>query len=838
MKQIFDVTGMSCAACSARVEKCVSGLDGVSSVSVNLLKNNMSVSYDENRLSCGDIIRAVEKSGYGALARSGNAAQEIKQPDTAPAQQREMLTRLIVSAVFSIMLSYLAMGEMLGLPMPPCFAGIANRGISAFTQLLLTLPVMAVNHRYYKNGAVSLLHGAPNMDTLIAVGTGASFIYGVYAIYGMLYGYSIGDTALAQGFGHALYFESVGMILTLITLGKYFEARAKRKTTDAIRALMDLSPKRAVVLRDGKEEEIPAAEVCAGDMLIVRAGSVIPADGIITEGSASVDESALTGESIPAEKNTGDKVIGATVSKSGYFVMRAEKVGADTALSQIIRLVDEATSSKAPVAKLADKAAGIFVPVVMIISAVTAAIWLILGAGADHAFTAAVSVLVISCPCALGLATPTAVMVGTGRGTAGGILIKSAEALELAHKTDTVVLDKTGTITLGQPEVTDIIPLSGTDEKALMSYAYSLERLSEHPLAQAVVRRAEEMKLPYYPVSCFEQVQGHGISGRIDGALFRAGNLSSVCGEPDAEAVKTAQSLSDEGKTPIFIVRDEKLTGIIAAADRIKPTSAEAVRELRNEGIDVIMLTGDNERTARAAGAAAGIEHIISGVYPQDKEKTIAGLQDQGKCVAMVGDGINDAPALARADIGIAIGAGTDIAMDSADIVLMKSDLYDVVNTIRLSRAVMRTIKQNLFWAFFYNMIGIPIAAGALYGIGIMLSPMIGAAAMSCSSVCVVSNALRLRRFRFRKAAGGTNIAERQESEETEMEKRITLNVEGMMCQHCVAHVRKALEGIEGVTAAEVSLEEKKAIVTLGGEVEVSTLIKAVTDEGYEATIQ
>ena len=837
MKQIFDVTGMSCAACSARVDKCVSGLDGVETVSVNLLKNNMSVSYDEKLVSSDEIIAAVEKGGYGASLHSGNTAQDKKSlPDNAERQQREMLTRLIISAVFSIILSYLAMGHMLGLPLPPCFTGAENRGISAFTQLLLCLPVMAVNYRYYKNGALSLFHGAPNMDTLIAVGTGASFIYGIYAIYGMLYGYSIGNTSLAQSYGHNLYFESVGMILTLITLGKYFESRAKRKTTDAVRALMDLSPKKAVILRDGKEEEIPVSEVRTGDILVVRAGSVIPADGVIVEGSASIDESALTGESIPAEKTKGDNVTGATVSKTGYFTMRAEKIGADTALSQIIQLVDEATSSKAPVARLADKAAGIFVPIVMTISVITAVIWLILGFGADHAFTAAVSVLVISCPCALGLATPTAIMVGTGRGTAGGILIKSAESLELAHKADTVVLDKTGTLTLGQPEVTDIIPFGGIDERTLMSYAYSLERLSEHPLAQAVVRKAEIMKVPYYQVSDFTQNEGKGITGKADNAYLEAGNALSYSGKLDSKASERIAALSDEGKTPMIFTKEGCLIGIIAAADSIKPTSAEAVKELRRMGTDVIMLTGDNERTARAIGRSAGTDHIISDVLPQDKEKTIASLQNQGKCVVMVGDGINDAPALAKADIGIAIGAGTDIAIDSADIVLMKNDLYDVVNTIRLSKAVMRTIKQNLFWAFFYNIIGIPIAAGALYSFGIMLNPMIGAAAMSCSSVCVVSNALRLRHFKFRSAQGVNNIkAEKHESEETKMENKITLQIEGMMCQHCVAHVKKALEGIDGVISAQVSLEEKNAVVTTDGSVDSSALVTAVTGEGYEA---
>ncbi len=838
MKQKFDVTGMTCAACSARVEKCVSAVAGVKNVTVNLLKNSMSVEYDEKNVGAEDIISAVENGGYGAAVSGENNAAKSKTGENAAGsaekEQAKMLRRLIISVVFAVVLSYIAMGHMFNLPLPPFFLGHQNMGIFALTQLLLTLPIMAVNYKYYQNGFRSLLHGSPNMDTLIAVGSGASFIYGIYALYGIMYGYSINDLSVVHSFGENMYFETVGMILALITLGKYFESRAKRKTTDAIMGLMDMSPKTAIVVRDGREFEISADKIRIGDILSVKAGSTIPADGTIIEGNAAVDESSLTGESIPVEKKVGDSVIGATVSKSGYFKMKAEKVGSDTALSQIIRLVDEATSSKAPIAKLADKVAGIFVPVVMIISVVTAAVWLLLGFGISHAFTAAVSVLVISCPCALGLATPTAIMVGTGRGTAGGILIKSAEALELAHNTDTVVLDKTGTVTQGKPDVTDIIPLGGTERGFLLKCAYSLERLSEHPLAEAIVRRAEKENVGYFEISDFKQTQGRGISGKSDGKLYSAVNYAAAKSLIDEKISVTVQGLADEGKTPMFFMCDNRPIGIIAAADKIKPTSSEAVGELKKMGIDVIMLTGDNKRTAQAVGKSVGIEHIVSELYPGDKEKEVAKLIDGGKCVAMVGDGINDAPALARANIGIAIGAGTDIAMESSDIVLMKSDLYDVVNTIRLSRAVMRNIKQNLFWAFFYNVIGIPIAAGVFYGVGLMLNPMIGAAAMSLSSVCVVSNALRLRHFKMKKPVGIENNAE-DKKEVKIMENTATLAVEGMMCMHCVSHVKEALEKIDGVSGAEVDLDKKTAVVTLNGDVPTETLIAAVEGAGYKA---
>lgn len=837
MKQCYDITGMSCAACSARVEKAVSGLDGVREVSVNLLKNSMTVDYDEKNLNNSGIISAVEAAGYGARIHDApGSVPTVNSSKQSKDESKNTLKRLIISAAFTLVLSWLAMGHMLGLPVPHFFEGNENRGILAFTELLLTLPVMAVNSGYYKKGLRSLFHGAPDMDSLIAVGSGASLVYGIYTIYAMLVRYAAGDVAGAASAGGHLYFESVGMILTLITLGKFLEARAKRKTTDAVRSLMDLSPKTAVIVKNGEEMTIPVSEVAVGDVLVVRAGGSVPVDGVIIDGNASIDESAITGESIPVEKVPGDKVTGATVSRSGYFRMRAEKVGADTALSQIIRLVDEATSSKAPVAKLADKVSGVFVPVVMGIAAVTAIIWLILGAGAEKAFTAAVSVLVISCPCALGLATPTAIMVGTGRGAANGILIKSAQALENAHRVDTVLLDKTGTVTLGQPEVTDILTFGEITRNELLSVACSLESRSEHPLAKAIIRAGEVNSVAISDMTDFIQTEGAGISGKIDGSVLTAGNRKTVTDCLDDDHKKISDRLSDEGKTPIFFTKNGSLIGIIAVADKPKPTSAAAIHELEDIGIRVMMLTGDNERTANAVGKAAGIDTVIAGMLPQDKEKLLRKLHDEGKITAMVGDGINDAPALVRADVGIAIGAGTDIAIDSADIVLMKSDLFDVVNTIRLSRAVMRNIRQNLFWAFFYNSIGIPIAAGALSGIGIMLNPMIGAAAMSFSSVCVVTNALRLRRFRMKQPENADNIEGSENGGENKMTE-IALSIDGMMCQHCVAHVKKALEGVDGVQSASVDLDSKSAVVTSDSD-NSDALIAAVKEAGYEAKLK
>ena len=829
--QCFDISGMSCAACSARVDKTVSSLNGINTVNVNLLKNNMTVEYDESVLGSDDIIRAVEKSGYGASLPAKADSLKKGIVNTASDDAKKLLFRVIISAVFTEILSYISMGGMWGLPMPAFLTGTDNLGILAFTEFLLTLPVIAVNNKYFTKGISSLFHAAPNMDTLIALGSGASLLFGIYGIYGMLYGYSLSSLETVHNFGHSLYFESAGMILTLVTLGKLMEARAKSKTTDAVAGLMELAPKTAILIDENGEREIPSSEINPGDILAVKAGCAIPADGVIVEGSALVDESFLTGESIPIEKSVGDKVTGASAISSGYIKMKAERIGEDTALSQIIRLVDSATSSKAPVARLADKIAGIFVPTVAVISIITAAIWLILGFGADHAFKAAISVLVISCPCALGLATPTAIMVGTGRASKDGILIKSAEALETAHKIDTIVMDKTGTLTTGTPIVTDIIPIGITEEK-LLTLACSIEKLFEHPLSKAIMSKASERNIVPVEMTNPNQIYGEGISALYLNKKIKALNIKSLPEDTDKSVLIQAEKLSDEGKTPMFFYYDNKLIGMIAAADPLKDSAADAVKRLKKMDIDVIMLTGDNKRTAEAIAKEAGIESVISGVVPEQKEKEISRLRSEGRCVGMVGDGINDAPALVSADIGIAIGAGTDIAIDAADIILMKSELYDVVNTILLSRKVMRIIKQNLFWAFFYNVIGIPIAAGALYSIGIMLNPMIGAAAMSCSSVCVVSNALRLRGFRSEYPSSSEKTI--NESEENAMKKTVTLNIEGMMCQHCVAHVKKALEGVNGVSEVNVSLENKNAVFTLADNADLSLAVKAVTDEGYK----
>ena len=842
MKQSFDITGMSCAACSARVEKSVSAVDGVKSVSVNLLKNSMTAEFDENITDTQKIITAVENSGYGAsLKTENNSKSTAQKQDSTELIMKKMRVRLIVSLVFTIPLFYISMGHMAGWYLPDFLLGENNIMAFAFTQFLLVLPVIFVNAKYYTNGFKSLLMGSPNMDSLIAIGSGAAVLYGIYAIYGIIYSIADGNMSQAHSFGMNLYFESAGMILTLITLGKYFETRAKRKTSDAISKLMDLSPKTATVVRNGKETEISASEIKVGDILIVKSGKAIPTDSVVIEGNGTVDESALTGESIPVEKTVGDTVIGAAICKSGYFKLRAEKVGTDTALSQIIRLVDEATSSKAPVEKLADKVSGIFVPIVITIAILAVIVWLLLGYSFEFALSIGISVLVISCPCALGLATPTAVMVGTGRGAANGILIKSAESLETAHGINTVVLDKTGTITKGEPSVTDIICLDGTDRKELLSAALSVERLSEHPLSRAIVQQAENENIEAFDITDFQQYVGCGVGGKSKSDVYYAGNRKLA--EKHLSDLKYIDeyenTLADSGKTPLYFIKNNSLIGIIAVADVIKPTATGAIAELNRMNINTIMLTGDNAKTAAAIGKMVGITNIISDVLPQDKEKQIRLLQEQKQTVAMVGDGINDAPALARADVGIAIGAGTDVAMESADIVLMKSDLYDVVNAIRLSKAVMRNIKQNLFWAFFYNSIGIPVAAGVLYGLGILLNPMIAAAAMSFSSVCVVSNALRLRRFKPKKA--NTDYINTEETQTVNFEQRKdrtimtkTVNIEGMMCMHCVNHVKTALEKIDGVVSADVSLENKCAVVTLSKDIDTEILNKAVIDAGYE----
>ena len=862
MQEKYNVTGMTCAACQARVQKSVSNLTGVQECNVNLLKNSMVVTYDDKNVNSGQIIAAVEKAGYGASiqqAKGKSAAQAVSPVDTVKKEYETMKRRVIWSFVFTIPLFYISMGHMMGWPLPGFFLGTENSMIYALTLFLLALPVAIINNKYYRMGFKTLFHGSPNMDSLIALGSGASLAYGVYALYKIAWGFGYGDLAMVNQFTHDLYFEGAGTILTLITLGKFFEARAKGRTSDAINKLMNLAPKKATVVRNGVETVIPAEEVEKGDILIVKAGESVPVDGVLIEGSGSVDESAITGESIPVDKQAGDKVIGATINQSGYFKMRADKVGDETALSQIIRLVDEATSSKAPIAKLADKVAGIFVPIVIGIALLAMVVWLICGATFEFAMTIAVSVLVVSCPCALGLATPTAIMVGTGRGASNGILIKSAEALETAHSVNVVVMDKTGTITQGKPVVTDLACHSGVTEDYLLQIAASLEKLSEHPLARAIVAEAEKRNTQFLPVEQFEQIPGQGIKGSIQGLACLAGNqkLLNAEGIHDEALEQLQDQMADQGKTPLFFAAAGKLIGMVAVADVVKPTSKQAIADLQTMGIEVVMLTGDHKKTAEAIRKQVGVDRVVAEVLPQDKEREVRSLQASGKKVAMVGDGINDAPALARADVGIAIGAGTDVAMESADIVLMRNDLLDVTGAIELSKATIRNIKENLFWAFFYNIIGIPIAAGCWYtAFNLKMNPMVAALAMSFSSVFVVSNALRLRFFKPKHgSAVSDNTAETSTSVTTESPvqktsvKQTTINqsnggttmkkelmIEGMMCQNCVKHVTRALEGIPGSSHVQVSLEDKKATVEVPESVADETLKAAVTEAGYEVT--
>lgn len=886
MKQVFDVTGMTCAACSARVEKATRGVAGVQGVAVNLLKNSMEVEFDGSPEVLAGVSAAVERAGYGAVPRAAapgasgasgasSAAVGAQARENAAAKEAAWVRmRLAVSFAFTVPLFYLSMGHMLGWPLPAAFLGEANVMAFALTQFLLLIPVIFVNFKFFRVGFKALIHGAPNMDSLIALGSTASTAYGVVALYRMAFALGAGDAVSAHMAGMDLYFESAAMILTLITLGKYFEARAKGRTTDAIGALLDLSPKTATRLvggLGGTEETVPVEQVRPGDVLVVRAGESAPVDGVVIDGAGVVDESVITGESVPVDKAEGAQVTGATVNKSGWFAMRAERVGADTALAGIVRLVDEATSSKAPIEKIADRISGVFVPVVIVVALVTFAVWMLVGATVEVALSHAVSVLVISCPCALGLATPTAIMVGTGRGAASGILVKSAEALETAHEVRTVVLDKTGTITRGKPEVADVLVAEGGfagrsfDEATLLSIALSLEAKSEHPLGRAIVEFARARGVREGEVEGFSQVVGQGVAGRVDGALCLGGSMRMMEAHGvDASAWRaTEQRLADEGKTVLYFAHDGVPMGLIAVADAVKPTSAAAVAELRRMGVATVMLTGDNERTAAAVQRQVGVDRVVAGVLPDGKERVVSELAQAGK-VAMVGDGINDAPALARADVGIAIGAGTDIAMDAADVVLMHSDLADVPAALSLSRATLRNIKQNLFWALIYNAVCIPVAAGALSWAGINLNPMIAAAAMSLSSVCVVSNALRLRGWRYRPAAapaepGVPATAQPAESGKTKgpsaplaiaegalaesepkrkeivMEKK--LNVQGMMCHKCVAHVKKALEAVEGVEEAVVDLEAGTAVAKLSAEVSDEVLIAALAEEDYPAQI-
>lgn len=836
MKQKFDVTGMTCAACSAHVEKAVCKVAGVDQVNVNLLSNSMVVEYNEETTDAGQIIHAVEEAGYGAALPESRkqAAVQPRQVNVMEQEAAGMKRRFLSSLIFLVPLFYIAMGHMMGWPLPAFFHDPGNVFVVAFLQFLLTLPIMYINDKYYRVGFKTLWHRSPNMDSLIALGSAAAVVYGIAALFQIAWGLGHGDLARVDQWSMDLYFESAGMILTLITLGKWLETRSKGKTSQAITRLMDLAPKTASVLRDGVEVEIPVEEVAVGDLVVVRPGGRIPVDGVVTEGASSVDESALTGESLPVEKGPGDKVAAASINKSGFFTFRATRVGEDTTLAQMIRLVEEASASKAPIAKLADKVAGIFVPTVIAIALVTAVVWLIVtGGDVTRALTAGVAVLVISCPCALGLATPVAIMVGTGKGAENGILIKSAEALETLHAIQTVVVDKTGTLTQGRPSVTHCLPAEGVTEEELLCVAASLEKPSEHPLAEAILNEAEERNIPLAPIQDFEAVSGRGVRGSLHGADVLAGNRAMLeeAGISLGTLGDKGETLAQDGKTPLYFAEDGKMLGVVAVADTPKSTSAEAVRQFQALGIDVVMLTGDNQRTAQAVGKALGVSRVIAEVLPQDKERVVAQLQADGKRVAMIGDGINDAPALARADVGMAIGAGTDVAIESADVVLMKSDLLDAVTAVRLSKKVIRNIKENLFWAFIYNIIGIPLAAGVWFPItGWQLSPMFGAAAMSLSSVCVVSNALRLKFFRPSHGEEPETQIETQKGTST-MTKTMTIN--GMMCAHCQAHVEKALNAIDGVTAV-VDLEAKTATVTLTHDVADDALKNAVTEAGYE----
>lgn len=826
-KKIYDVTGMTCSACSAHVEKAVRALDGVDEVTVNLLTNSMAVT---GGADAQVVENAVINAGYGASLK-GEKKQEQLGTSVAEHQLKSMQHRLIISFVLLIPLMYVSMGHMVGLPLPSFLDGLPNAISYGMTQLLLTLPIVYVNRKYYEVGFKTLFHGSPNMDSLIAIGSTAALVYGIFAIYRMGYGLGIQDMALVHKYHMDLYFESAAMILALITLGKYLEAKSKGKTSEAVEKLVNLAPKTATVERNGNEQIIPIDEVAAGDIVVVRPGQSVPVDGVITEGQSSLDEAALTGESIPVDKKAGDTVIAASINKAGFFKLRATKVGQDTTLAQIIRLVEEASASKAPIARLADKIAGIFVPVVIAIAVLSGAVWLLAGQTAEFALSSAIAVLVISCPCALGLATPVAIMVGTGKGAENGILIKSGDALETAHKVNSVVLDKTGTITTGKPEVTDIIPLA-ISEKELLKIAASLESSSEHPLATAIMTAAQKDGIKPEKVTQFEAVFGKGVSAVLDGESSLGGNLALLKeNNIDTDKIeKQVEALSSQGKTPLIFAKGGTLAGIIAVADAVKPTSAAAVAQLIKMGIDVTMLTGDNQLAAQTIGKQVGVTRVIAGVLPHQKEAEVSRLKAEGKTVAMIGDGVNDAPALASADVGIAIGAGTDVAIESADVVLMKSDLQDAVTSIRLSKAVMRNIKENLFWAFFYNILGIPLAAGVLYPIfGLRLSPMIGAAAMSLSSVCVVTNALRLKNFKPLKTENITNI------KETKQMRKVTISIDGMMCGHCRGHVEEALNKLNGVSAT-VRLDDKNAVCTIEGDTTDEQLKQAVADAGYTVT--
>ena len=828
MKQ-YQVTGMSCAACSARVEKAVSKVPGVTACSVSLLTNSMGV---EGTAGEQAVIAAVEAAGYGASVKGAPAAAVPAADDPLADHETPALKRRLYSSlVFLVALMYLSMGHMMwGWPAPAFLA--ENHVAMGLVQLLLTAIIMVINQRFFISGFKSLWHRSPNMDTLVALGSTASFVYSVYALFAMTGAQARGDAAQVMGWMHEFYFESAAMILTLITVGKMLEARSKGRTTDALKGLMKLAPQTATLLVDGQERTVPIGDVKQGDLFVVRPGENIPVDGVVLEGHSAVNESALTGESIPVDKAEGDAVSAATVNQSGFLRCQATRVGEDTTLSQIIRMVSDAAATKAPIAKVADRVSGVFVPVVIAIALIATAVWLATGADFGYALARGISVLVISCPCALGLATPVAIMVGNGKGAKNGILFKTAVSLEEAGKVRVVALDKTGTITTGQPRVTDVLPAPGITDEQLIAAAYALEQKSEHPLAHAVVERAQNLGLKAQEVSDFAALPGNGLTAMLDGEALSGGSLAFISGRTEVSGDMRAQAdhLSGEGKTPLLFSRGGRLLGMIAVADAIKPESPQAVRELQNMGIRVVMLTGDNQRTAEAIGRQAGVDQVIAGVLPDGKESVIRSLQSQGK-VAMVGDGINDAPALTRADIGIAIGAGTDVAIDAADVVLMNSHLTDVPAAIRLSRATLRNIHENLFWAFIYNIIGIPLAAGVFIPLlGWQLNPMFGAAAMSLSSFCVVSNALRLNLFDPHSARKDHKIKFAKEPKT--MQK--TLKIEGMMCTHCSGRVKKALEELPGVVSAEVSHESGTAVVTMSAPVDDATLKKAVEDQGYQ----
>lgn len=824
----FNVTGMSCAACSSRVEKAVSKVEGVQSCSVSLLTNSMGV---EGSASDESIIAAVEKAGYGASVAGGEKKQSAENEQLKDKDTPVLMHRLIASVGFLVVLMYISMGHMMwGWPLPAFFAD--NHIAMGLAQLLLCIIIMVINRKFFISGFKGLIHRSPNMDTLVALGSGASFVYSVYALFAMTDAQVKGNAELVMSYMHEFYFESAAMILTLITVGKMLEAHSKGKTTNALKALLNLAPKKATLLIDGKETEVTVDKVKKGDVFVVRPGESIPVDAEITDGSTAVDESALTGESIPVDKVVGDTVSAGTINKSGFIKCSATAVGEDTALSQIIKMVSDAAATKAPVAKIADKVSGVFVPAVIVIALITIAVWLLCGQTVGYALARGISVLVISCPCALGLATPVAIMVGNGMGARKGILFKTAASLEEAGKTQIAVLDKTGTITKGEPKVTDIIPFEIT-ENELLKYAYSIEAKSEHPLAKAIIVKAEELSLNPYEVTDFKAESGNGLSAEYNGKKIIGGSkkyISSLIGISN-DILSKADKLSEEGKTPLFFMLDNKLLGIIAVADVIKEESPQAIKQLQNMGIKVVMLTGDNERTAKAVGKLAGVDEVIAGVMPDGKEKVVAELKKQGK-VLMVGDGINDAPALTRADIGMAIGSGTDIAIDAADVVFMKSKLTDVPAAVRLSRKTLRNIHENLFWAFIYNVIGIPLAAGVWIPLlGWQLNPMFGAAAMSLSSFCVVTNALRLNFFDITNPKKDRKIKYKSKKDDNAMTK--TMKIDGMMCSHCEGRVKQSLEGLAQVSQAEVSHEKGTAVVTLTAEVSNDVLKKTVEDQGY-----